>query len=235
MNKIESKLDLCEQQIRYRFKDRSLLLRALSHSSYAPTDIESYERLEFLGDSVLGLAIAHLLYERYPRAMEGELTHTRSSLVSQKSCVRVARRLKLDQLLFCDSSIRTPPDSMVADIIESIIGAVYLDAGYKRAVKFVHRVFVPELDFLDENETIDDYKSHLQDHIQRKKGGKTVRYILLDEKGPPHCRCFKIAVQIGGNFYQAAWGMNKKETQQRAAENALAEIQGGEPPHTAGD
>ena len=255
-------LDECERQLCYRFNDINLLRQALTHSSCAISHIESNERLEFLGDAVLGLVISNMLYTHFPRLQEGDLSRIKSVIVSRKKCKKVATRLKLKDFLFVGRAINAVPDSLVANVMESIIGAVFLDGGYEEASRFIEEHFFQELrPFLNLNDAEegsssfydpdgrpieleqellvdcldDNYKAKLQTIIQRERPSETPQYLLLDEKGAPHCRCFKIAVRIGNRDFQAAWGKNKKETEQRAAQNALFQLQGLEPPHSDGN
>ena len=257
-------LDECERQIRYRFNDQNLLKQALTHSSCANSHVESNERLEFLGDAVLGLVISDILYKRFPFLPEGDLSRIKSVVVSRKKCKKVATRLGLKDYLFTGRAINVVPDSLVANVMEAVIGAVFLDGGFEEARRFVEEFFLPELrPFLDfdanktrpntlnystdcqtgivlEQECLvdrldDNYKAKLQTIIQRERSLETPQYLLLDEKGPAHCRCFLIAVRIGDRDFQAAWGNNKKEAEQRAAQNALFQLQGLEPPNSDGN
>lgn len=256
-------LSECEKLLNYRFKNQDVLKKSLTHSSYSNVHIDSNERLEFLGDATLGLVVSNLLYKRFPRSAEGELSQIKSSVVSRKTCRRVAARLELPRFLFLGKGMTSIPDSLVANVMESVIGAIFLDGGYEEARLFVEEHFLPEIDAflrpptndappasdapqaeiakpiaLDEAEAaaIDgNFKARLQTRLHRTEPGQIPTYILLDEKGPPHCRCFKVAVQVGDRRFQAAWSNNKKDAEQRAAENAVRQLDGQKPPHTDGE
>ena len=239
----------CERALSYKFSDRKLLKRALTHASAADARIESNERLEFLGDSVLELVVSNLLRSRFLQMNEGELSTIRGRIVSRKTCRKVAIHIGLDRFLITGHGLNVLPDSVVANAMESVIGAIFLDGGYEEARLFVEEFFIPELeeffspsDKRDEHgkevekdrlENLDgNYKAILQTRVQReKRSSELPRYLLLAEKGPSHRRRFKIAARLGERVFQAAWGSNKKEAEQRAAENALYQLEGSEPPH----
>jgi ribonuclease-3 len=228
-------LDECETVLDYSFADRSMLRRALTHSSSARTRTESNERLEFLGDAILGSVICEELFQRYPASAEGELTRIKSVIVSRATCAKVTHGLGLDEFLLLGKGLangRRIPGSISAAAFEAIIGAMYLDGGREVARDFI-------LDCMDEliHQVSDltagtNYKSLLQ-QLSQKEFGETPAYIVLDEKGPDHSKCFKVSASIGTMRYVAAWGPSKKEAEQRAASNALAEIEGEPVPEPA--
>lgn len=228
-------LDECEAVLDYSFEDRGLLRRALTHSSSARMRTESNERLEFLGDAILGSIVCEELFRRYPESSEGELTRIKSVIVSRVTCAKVTQRLELEEFLLLGKGLangRRIPGSISAAAFESIVGAMYLDGGQDVARDFV-------LDCMDEliHQVSDlsagtNYKSLLQQLAQRMFG-ETPEYVVLDEKGPDHSKCFKISASIGTTLYVAAWGPSKKEAEQRAANNALAEIDGRPAPEAA--
>jgi ribonuclease-3 len=231
----ESKVSLCEDSLQYRFRDRGLLELALTHASVARTRIESNERLEFLGDSILGGIICEALYHRFPEHPEGELTRIKSSLVSRNTCARVAEQLGLDDFLILGKGLLTHqhiPSSILAGVFESVVAAVYLDGGHEAVRAFVERAMAPVLDLEIEPRLSRNYKSILQ-QMSQKQFGSTPLYQVLDEKGPDHSKCFKISAAIGPQAYSAAWGASKKEAEQRAALNALCEIERKPVPHRA--
>lgn len=230
---VQQQLADCESVIGYRFQDRELLQRCLTHASIATTRLHSNERLEFLGDAVLGMIICEILFERFPNCPEGELTRMKSSLVSRSTCARVSRRAGLELHMFLGKGLmqdRSIPNSIRAAIFESLLAGVYLDGGWDAARSFVRRVMEKELASVEELHHGKNYKSVLQ-QMSQKQGGATPVYELLDEKGPDHSKCFKVAAVIGDRTYCSAWGQSKKEAEQRAAQNALCEIQGLEIPH----
>jgi len=231
----ESKISLCEDVLQYRFRDRRLLELALTHASVARTRIESNERLEFLGDAILGGIICEALYHRFPEDPEGELTRIKSSLVSRNTCARVAEQLGLSEFLILGKGLLTHqqiPSSILAGVFESVVAAVYLDGGHDAVGAFVERAMAPVLDLEAEPRLSRNYKSLLQ-QMSQKQFGSTPLYQVLDEKGPDHSKCFKISAAIGPQAYPAAWGASKKEAEQRAALNALCEIEGKPAPHSA--
>jgi ribonuclease-3 len=223
----DDRLADCEKILDYRFRDRMLLQRCLTHSSIASTRLDSNERLEFLGDAVLGLVVCESLFRRYPKAPEGELTRWKSVLVSGATCARISERLGLNQVLALGKGLRerhSVPVSIRAAVLEAVIAGIYLDGGIDSARTFIERVLADELKGVTE-ESCQNFKSLLQ-QLSQKRFSETPRYDLIDEKGPDHSKCFKIAAAIGSRSHTAAWGASKKEAEQRAAENALSELEG---------
>ncbi|MDO5580499.1 MAG: ribonuclease III [Planctomycetia bacterium] len=219
-------LEECQNDLGYHFGNIRLLFQALTHSSFAPIHKESNERLEFLGDSVLGLVITNYLYRHFPESSEGELSVIKGTIVSRKSCRQIAQSLSLDEYLFVAKGIDRISDSMISNMIEAIIGAIFLDGGYEEARSFVERVFSEEISKVLKNTESENHKADLQDLIHRTMPGKPLEYILLDEKGPQHKKCFQIAVRINHKEYPSAWGNSKKEAEQKAALNAIHQING---------
>lgn len=227
-----SHLEQCEQRIEYSFSDRSLLRAALTHASGAQHRLASNERLEFLGDAILGAVVCELLYHQYPEYLEGDLTRLKSIVVSRQTCAKISQELGMQEFLILGKGMTTHPtvpSSLLADVFESLIAAVYLDGGVDAARQYIERYVGPEIERAAMGESGGNYKSLLQQVAQREHG-TTPTYQLLDEKGPDHSKCFKISAQIGPYRYQAAWGRNKKEAEQRAARNALYELNGDPPP-----
>jgi len=221
-------LDLCQRRIDHPFRDQDLLRAALTHASGAEHRLVSNERLEFLGDAILGSIVCDLLYHRFPEDLEGDLTKIKSVVVSRQTCAKLSRALGMEECLILGKGMithPTVPPSLLADVFESLVAAIYLDGGMDAARRFVERHVVPEIEAAAEGETADNHKSLLQQLAQRDFGTTPI-YKLLDEKGPDHSKCFKVAAQVGASRYQAAWGRNKKEAEQRAARNALCEIAG---------
>jgi ribonuclease-3 len=229
-------LEKLQQRINYAFKDQGLLLSALTHASGAEHRLASNERLEFLGDAILGAVVCKILFHQYPEYLEGDLTRIKSIVVSRLTCAKISAVLGMQEFLILGKGMTTHPSvplSLLADVFESLVAAIYLDGGDAAARTFITRTIGPEIELAAEGETGSNYKSLLQQLAQREHG-TTPTYQLLDEKGPDHSKCFKVAAQIGGNRYQAAWGRNKKEAEQRAARNALSQL-GGEVPPFASD
>ncbi|MDG1895962.1 MAG: ribonuclease III [Fuerstiella sp.] len=215
----------CEDRIGYSFRDKSLLLRGLTHSSCAVTRLDCNERMEFLGDAVLGMVICEYLYQHFPDRREGQLTQQKSHIVSRAVCAQVAARLELEHLIFVGKGLQAIPESLKAAVVESLIAAIYLDGGYEAAGNFILRAFGTELENCSEGDA-ENYKSLLQEEIQRD-GSLVPQYVIVDERGPDHAREFHMAVQIGDQRYGGAWGRSKKEAEQKAAMNALDTMHAG--------
>ncbi|MBM4092665.1 MAG: ribonuclease III [Planctomycetes bacterium] len=217
---------VCEHRIGHVFSDKLLLQAALTHASGADHRLASNERLEFLGDAILGAIVCEFLFLDYPDYLEGDLTRIKSVVVSRQTCAKISESLGLQRFLIVGKGMTTDPsvpESLLADVLESLLAAVYLDGGDQAARRFVDRHFGPEIELAAASASGGNYKSLLQQLAQREFGTTPV-YHLLDEKGPDHAKCFKVSAHLGGRRYQAAWGRNKKEAEQRAACNALAEI-----------
>jgi ribonuclease-3 len=221
-------LDECQRTIGYQFRQPELLRAALTHASGADTRLASNERLEFLGDAVLGLVTCEQLFLRFPDYQEGDLTKIKSVVVSRRTCARISRLLHLGDFLFLGKGMHAHsavPANLLADVYESLVAAIYLDGGLDVAKTFILRHLQPEIEQVAEGAHGGNFKSLLQQVAQREFGA-TPQYHLLDEKGPDHSKCFKIAAVIGRHTYAAAWGRNKKEAEQKAAMNALAQVNG---------
>jgi ribonuclease-3 len=221
-------LEECQKAIGYQFRQPDLLRAALTHASGANTRLASNERLEFLGDAVLGLVTCEQLYLRFPDYQEGDLTKVKSVVVSRRTCARFSRALNLGDYLFLGKGMHlhaVVPASLLADVYESLVAAIYLDGGLEAARTFILHHLGPEIEQVAEGAHGGNFKSLLQQVAQREFNA-TPQYVLLDEKGPDHSKCFKIAAVIGRHTYAGAWGRNKKEAEQRAAMNALAQVNG---------
>lgn len=224
-------LDDCQQAIGYRFEKPALLRAALTHTSGANTRLASNERLEFLGDSVLGLVTCALLFERFPQYQEGELTKIKSIVVSRKTCAAFSRQIGLVDYLFMGKGIYGEiPSNMHADVFEALVAAIFLDGGWDAARDFVLDFIEPEIDRAVADADMHNSKSLLQQVAQKEYGG-TPRYVVLDEQGPDHDKCYKIAATVNDHPFPPAWGRNKKEAELKAALNALAAIEGNTVPY----
>jgi ribonuclease-3 len=229
---LDGRLRKCERRIGYEFADIGLLRSALTHASGAEHRLASNERLEFLGDAILGAVVCELLFQQYPQYLEGDLTKIKSVVVSRQTCAKISEALGMQEFLILGKGVTTQPTvppSLLADVFESLIAAMYLDGGDQAAREFVERFIGPEIELAAGGELGGNYKSLLQQLAQREHG-TTPTYQLLDEKGPDHSKCFKIAAQVGSERFQPAWGPNKKEAEQRAARNALSELNSETPP-----
>ncbi len=222
----EQAIARCEELLAYKFEDRSLLEKALTHASVAGHYLESNERLEFLGDAILGMIVCDELFRRYPSFTEGELTRIKSVVVSRQTCAYVATELGIEELLFLSKGIETDgalPSSLSSCALESLIGAVYVDGGFEKARELILRLMEPEIERVARGAHERNYKSMMQQHAQRTVGQAPV-YELLDEKGPDHSKAFEVAVIVDGRRYPSAWGLSKKEAEQKAARRALESL-----------
>jgi len=229
----QTKIEACQEAIGYRFQRPELLRAALTHTSGANTRAASNERLEFLGDSVLGLVTCKLLFKRFPDYDEGDLTKVKSVVVSRKTCAIFSRSLGLGGFMFLGKGVGAfgeIPSNMHADVFEALVAAIFLDGGWEEAKHFILRFIEPVVERVAEESVGSNSKSHFQHVIQRQWGG-TPRYLVLDEQGPDHDKCFKMAAEVEGHRFPAAWGRTKKEAEAKAALNALAEIEGTELPY----
>ena len=220
---VHDKLVKSQKVLHYQFRDLKLLELCLTHASVAKTRLHSNERLEFLGDAVLGLCVCQMLYEECPNSTEGEMTRLKSALVSRNTCARVAEQFRLEDCLLLGKGLMMTnqlPQSIKAAVIETLIGGVYLDGGLDEAAEVIRRLFRSEIKEIMERSNHRNYKSILQHHCQ-KAYAQTPSYQLLDEKGPDHSKCFQIAVVIGPRAFPAAWGASKKSAEQQAAHNAI--------------
>ena len=230
----DAKLERCQKIIGYEFRDISILLSALTHSSVASTRTQSNERMEFLGDSILGMIVCENLFRKYPEYLEGELTKIKSIVVSRRVCAKISRQLALDECLIVGRGMlkSAMPRSLMSDVFEAIVAAIYLDGGIEMASRFIMEHLEPEIRLAADGHHGGNYKSSLQQVAQRELKGTPV-YRLVNEFGPDHSKQFCVAAEIAGKRYTPAWGRNKKEAEQRAAGNALAELRGEDPPYTS--
>lgn len=222
----------CERRIGYVFQDKKLLTAALTHASGAEHRLASNERLEFLGDAILGSVVCETLYRQFPQYLEGDLTKIKSIVVSRQTCAKLSEALGLAEFLILGKGMASSPHvpaSLLADVFESLVAAIYLDGGDAACRQFINSYVNPEVELAAAGEMGGNYKSLLQQFAQREFG-TTPSYLLVDEKGPDHSKAFKIAAQVAGTRYHPAWGRNKKEAEQRAACNALSELKNESPP-----
>ena len=211
------------------YKNVKLYERALTHTSYAnENNVVSYERLEFLGDTVLDLVISDYLYKN-TEYEEGKMTKYRSHYVCENANFEYSTRLGLNEYLKLGHGEQERGGkyrkAIVADIFESFIGAMYLDLGYDEVKKFIYKTVIP----LIEDKTVDffdDYKSVLQELVQTDK--KSLEYVVIDEQGPAHDKTFTVEVKIDNIVYGQGTAHSKKEAEQIAAHDALKKAQNGE-------
>ena len=204
------------------FRDKQFIFNALSHSSTKTDDRPSNERMEFLGDSVLGTICAEALYRRYPDANEGELTRIKSAAVSRATLERVAQVMGLERFILVGKGVRKKaiPSSLIGNMFEAIVGAIYLDAGLAATRKFVLRQLDVVMEEIVSDRAERNYKSMLQHYCQRELGGMP-SYRVLREAGPAHNRNYEIAVVVKGDEVGRAAAASKKEAEQGAARAAL--------------
>ncbi|NQT30292.1 MAG: ribonuclease III [Candidatus Saganbacteria bacterium] len=221
-----------EEKISLSFLNKALLNQSLTHSSYANEYLgspeHSNERLEFLGDAVLKLVSSEYLFNKFPQKQEGELTKIRSSAVSDLTLASVGRHLELGEYVLLGSNeIRTGGRrrrSNVANALEALIGAIYLDAGIGKARDFIVEAINNEVEKVSQEGFIRDYKSTLQEITQKEKWGLP-QYKVIKETGPRHKRVFCIQVKVKNKILGTGRGGSKKEAQQRAASSAYRNLQ----------
>lgn len=226
MTDAEKRLRDCQTRIGYTFQSAALFRAAMTHASSADTRQNSNERLEFLGDAVLGLVICRELFDRLPNSMEGDLTKIKSAVVSRKVCADVAEALRLTNALILGQGMEPDdqlPRSLAAGTLEAVIAAIYLDGGLEPAQAFILKHFEEFIADTSQSEHQFNYKSQLQQYAQRQFN-LTPEYEMLDEKGPDHSKCFEVAVSIGPRTFPGAWGPSKKEAEQKAARLALEKL-----------
>lgn len=225
MIKVQANFETLQKNMNYFFKDTSLLTKALTHSSYVNENglkaNDSNERLEFLGDAVLGLVIGEFYFKKYEDDNEGELSKLRSSTVNEHILSIVANKIRLGEALyFGRGEIKNGGknrESILADALEAVIGAIFLDSSFETARKVILDLFK---DLFRSLECIDrDYKTKLQEVVQ--KDASTIKYILIDEYGPDNNKTFHSSVLISGKLYGKGMGKTKKKSEQMAAFEAL--------------
>jgi len=229
-------LQLFERHAGIHFRELEFLNQAFTHRSFANElgeTGENNERLEFLGDSVLGLVVSEYLYETLPDQPEGELARIKSFVVSEASLSEIARGLRVDNYILIgkgeEYSGGRSKKAILADCLEAIIGAYYLDSGFPASGRFVHQMLVPEINKVLENRHAKDYKTLLQEHVQKRM--KTYpKYRVVQKTGPDHDKTFWIEVHIGERSFGAGKGKNKKEAEQEAARIAYEGMQIAEKP-----
>ena len=217
-----------EKKLNYRFRDRELLSEALNHSSYANehrnANVRSNERLEFLGDSVLGFVTAEFLFKTYGKLPEGDLTRMRAALVCEQSLYEVARELELGQHLKLGKGEEAgggrERQSILADATEAVFAAVYLDGGMEKARELIYRVLLSRAPKAEERR---DYKTTLQEIVQRKSG-QVLTYHMVGESGPDHNKTFEFEVRLNDEGIGRGCGHSKKEAEQEAARCALNKL-----------
>ena len=215
-----------EAAIGYRFQNISFLQNALAHSSYANehwhNSLMSNERLEFLGDSILGMVVADYLYRSFPNRPEGELTRMRADMVCERALAKVANQICLGSHILLGKGEEQgggrSRESILADAVESIIAACYLDGGMDAAKQFVERFILSDVPVTKLHNA--DYKTALQELVQQKKN-QTIQYTLVGESGPDHDKQFRVELSINGEVIGSGTGTSKKRAEQEAAKTAI--------------
>lgn len=214
----------CQRALDYTFRDPGILKSALTHASGADHRLGSNERLEFLGDAILGAIVCEHLYRSFPASEEGELTRIKSEVVSRRTCAKLSVQLGFEEFLVLGKGIGSQgptPASVLSDVFESLVGAIYLDGGFEAARKFVVRHVGPEVEAAVVGSSGTNHKSALQQAAQRRYNATPV-YDVVAEEGPDHAKRFQVAARVGSTLFPPAWGPTKKDAEQRAAQNALA-------------
>jgi ribonuclease III len=230
MMTLEKNQDMTElsERLEYQFNNPELLAQAFRHASYVnevgDCDLKDNETLEFLGDAVLDLAIGHILMELFKSANEGELSKCRASVVSERGLFDLSRELRLGDYLLLGrgeelSGGREKP-SILANTLEALVGAIYLDGGFLRTREIIHKLFISTIERMEIETLRSDYKSLLQEFTQQKFKSRP-DYLLLSETGPAHERTFRIAIYLNGELKAEGEGRSKKEAEQEAAKEAL--------------
>jgi len=226
----EASVSLLEDRIGYKFKNPSLLLQAITHSSYANEmkmrKESNNERLEFLGDAVLELVTSEYVFERYNDLSEGDLTKLRAGMVCEQALSSCAKELNIGEYLLLgkgeDISGGRMRDSILSDALEAIIGAIYLDGGFTSAKEFVQKNILNQI---EDKELFFDSKTILQEMVQNENHKQKIRYKLISEEGPDHNKSFTIALYVGNKQYGCGVGRTKKAAEQEAALQAIKKLQ----------
>ena len=225
---LKEKASLIEEKLQVVFHNEELLLEAFTHSSYSNEHERaiSNERLEFLGDAVLGQIISAFLFKRFPCGSEGELSKWRSHLVDASSCIGYISLLGVDEYVLIGrgemKNWERGKETILADLFEAIIGAIYLDQGYDQTKRFIETHLTPCFEELLGQPT-KNYKSLLQDYAQKKTGAPPL-YTVLKQEGPDHAKLFYVAVHVGGKVFGEGVGASKKTAEQNAAEEGLKHV-----------
>lgn len=228
--RLESLKEL-EKKVGYVFKKKNLLNRALTHSSYANQlglpYVDHNERLEFLGDSVLSLAVSEFIFKKYRNKQEGKLTKIRAGIVCESSLYEHAKNLCLGDYMLVGRGEELTGGrrraSVLADAYEALIAAIYIDGGLDRAKEFIISQFEGSIEKFVKNASSDDYKSRLQEYVQ-KDGEANIVYKVIGEEGPAHSKTFSVMVTVNGQIAGEGLGKSKKQAEQEAARAVLKKM-----------
>lgn len=228
----EETLNECQTALGYKFSDEELLSLSLTHASCKTDETPSNERLEFLGDAVLGTVISEYLFHTYPDLAEGEMTQIKSAVVSRPALAAVSEQLGLWRFLSVGkgmASLDEMPQSLLANVFEAVAGAIYLDGGIEPAREFIMRSLRERIELAENGTHPKNYKSLLQEYSQRTFGALP-SYEVTKEEGPDHMKSFLVVAKIKDRKYESAWGHSKKEAEQNAARATLHALETGRPP-----
>ncbi len=222
-----------EKKINYSFKNKNLLIRALTHSSFAneanaqhdfQAKIRSYERLEFFGDSILSFVVSEYICENFPDCPEGELTKLRAAVVCEDSLYEIAKKLNLGKFILLGKGEEytggRERKSVLADVVEAIIAAMFRDSGMQFCAEFIMNNLRDKISAIMNTEKVEDYKSQLQ-HLVQQAPGELLEYELVDEIGPDHDKTFVMVAKLNRNIIGKGTGRTKREAEQQAAKEAL--------------
>ena len=214
-----------ENNIGYNFKNIDLLKTAITHTSYAHENkVESNEKLEFLGDAILEFVVSNYLYKNYKKLREGEMTKVRATVVCEKSLHQVALKYKINDVIYLGKSEKqsngNQKPAILADSVEALIAAIYIDSGIKEAEKFIIENLKEQIDEASKNVGQKDYKTVLQEELQ-KNGSVKIEYNIIKEEGPDHNKKFVAEVKCNGKYLAKGSGGTKKQAEMEAAKQAL--------------
>ena len=217
-----------EKEIGYEFKNKQLLETALTHTSYDyENKKQSNEKLEFLGDSILEFVSSEYIYHNYPNLKEGEMTKVRASVVCEDSLQKIAKMHNFSDFLYLGKSERTSQKevrpAIMADSIEAVIAAIFLDGGLEETKKFILNNLAKPIENATKNIGQKDYKTVLQEVLQ-KNGNVDIEYVIVDEKGPDHEKVFTAEVKFNNKILATGEGKSKKQAEMEAAQKALENI-----------
>ena len=219
------KLEILEKNIGYTFNNKALLKNALTHTSYAyENHIQSNEKLEFLGDSILEFLSSKYIYDNYPKLKEGEMTKVRATVVCEDSLYKIADRHNFSDFLYVGKSERMHQGNrkiaIMADSVEAVIAAIYFDSGLEEAEKFIINNLKEEIEIATKNVGIKDHKTILQEKLQ-VNGNVNIKYEIINETGPDHDKTFTAEVKLNGKVLAVGEGKTKKQAEMDAAGKAL--------------
>jgi len=222
------KLEKLEKSIEYEFKNKNLLKTALTHTSYAyENNVESNEKLEYLGDSILEFLSSKYLFNNYKNLTEGEMTKVRATVVCEESLHKIALKHNFSDFLYLGKSESSNKANLskaiLADSIEAVIAGIYLDSGLEEAEKFIIKNLAEPIKIASQNVGIKDYKTVLQEKLQIH-GNVDIKYYIIKESGPDHNKIFESKVECNGKLLGTGLGKTKKASEMEAAKNALENL-----------